>query len=361
VTWHAAKGREWPITVVAGLDQKLAEKPGTLRAEFDSFSDLDDVLRHAGLGWLPCFAAPEKQDVFAEARIPDEERNAARALYVALTRARDRLILALPAEPAKEKERPERMVDLLRARTGLAPGAAGLTVCGEEFAVRLLHEPRDRDFAQPIEVAESPPARFGSAMAPVTATRTPWRRSPSSLTPSEGQTLPTLEHRRLGPALGPGLGTHDSATERGSAWHLAFRTLAERPDLRDRLPAATGLDSASLAKIALQVAEIRGWLKEEGYDQLRFEVPIQATRSDGSETNAIVDCLAEGAEGYLILDHKSGACPDPESRFAGYLPQLAAYADLVSSREGKPVRQIAVHWMSEGMVSVALADVEERV
>jgi ATP-dependent helicase/nuclease subunit A len=122
VTWHAAKGREWPITVVAGLDQKLAEKPGTLRAEFDSFADLDDVLRHAGLGWLPCFAAPEKQAVFADARIPDEERSAARALYVALTRARDRLILALPAEPSKEKDRPERMVDLLRARTGLAPG-----------------------------------------------------------------------------------------------------------------------------------------------------------------------------------------------------------------------------------------------
>jgi len=67
-TWHAAKGREWPITVVAGLDQKIAERPGTLRADFDGFDDLDAVLDHAGLGYLPSFAAPESQEPFTEAR-----------------------------------------------------------------------------------------------------------------------------------------------------------------------------------------------------------------------------------------------------------------------------------------------------
>jgi ATP-dependent exoDNAse (exonuclease V) beta subunit len=361
VTWHAAKGREWPITVVAGLGQKLAEKPGTLRAEFDSFADLDNVLRHAGLGWLPRFAAPQKQAVFADARIPDEERSAARALYVALTRARDRLILALPAAPSKEKERPERMVDLLRERAGLVPGAASLMVCGQEFAVRLSHEARDRAFAPPMEVAEPPLPRFGRAAAAMLTARTPWRRSPSSLTPADDQALPPLEHLRLGPALGPGWGGHDTATERGSAWHLAFRTLAERPDLRVRLPAATGLDDATLSAIGEQVWAVRAWLKEQGYDKLSFEVPIQEILRDGSETNAIIDCLAEGDEGYLILDHKSGACPDPVARFVDYLPQLATYAELVSSRSRKPVRQIAIHWMSEGMISVARTYAEEEV
>lgn len=361
VTWHAAKGREWPITVVAGLDQKLAEKPGTLRAEFDSFADLDDVLRHAGLGWLPCFAAPQKQAVFADARILAEERGAARAIYVALTRARDRLILVLPAEPSKEKDRPERMVDLLRERTGLVPGEAGLTVCGEEFDVRLLHEARDRAFAPPMPVAEPPLPRLGRGTVAMPTARTPWRRSPSSLVAADDQFLPPLEHLRLGPALGPSLGGHDSATERGSAWHLAFRSLAERPDLRDRLPAATGLDSSGLSAIEEQVRAVQAWLKEEGYDKLRFEVSIQKTMADGSETNAIIDCLAEGDAGYLVLDHKSGACLDPAARFAGYLPQLAAYADLVSSLGGKPVDRIAIHWMSEGLLSIAPAIVKERV
>ncbi len=361
VTWHAAKGREWPITVVAGLGKELAERPGTLRAEFDSFADLDDVLRHAGLGWLPCFAAPEKQAVFAAARIPDEELSAARALYVALTRARDRLILALPAEPSKAQNRPERMVDLLRERMGLVPGEAGLMVCGQAFAVRLLHEVRDRAFDTAIDVAEPPLARFGQTKPALPTARTPWRRSPSSLVPANDQALPPLEHIRLGPALGPGWGGHDSATERGSAWHLAFRTFAERPDLRDRLSAATGLGDATLGAIEEQVRAVRAWLQLEGCDKLRFEVPIHKTMADGSKTNAIIDCLAEGRDGYLILDHKSGACPDPEARFANYLPQLATYAELVASWAGKPVRQIAVHWMSEGTVSVARTFAEEEV
>jgi len=361
VTWHAAKGREWPITVVAGLTQSIAERPGCLRAEFDGFDDLGDVLRHAGLGWLPCFAAPEKQAVFAEARRVDDERDAARALYVALTRARDRLILALPAEPGTAKDRPQRMVDLLRERAGFEPGAAGLTVCGEALPARLSYEARDRAFPDPVAAAATLLPRFGRpALAPATP-RTPWRRSPSSLLPQVSQVLPPLEHFRLGPKLGPGMGTHETATERGSAWHLAFRTLAGRPDLRPRLPAATGLDAAILDAIAAQAQSIRHWLEGQGYPELRFEVPMQQVAPDGSETNAILDCLAEGPDGFLILDHKSGACPDPATRFAGYLPQLTAYAAIVAEREGKPVRHIAIHWMSEGTVSLAPAFERETV
>ncbi|MBO6895660.1 MAG: DNA helicase UvrD, partial [Roseibium sp.] len=53
VTWHASKGREWPITVVVGLDKKIGEKPGTLRAEFTDFSDLSAILERALLIWTP--------------------------------------------------------------------------------------------------------------------------------------------------------------------------------------------------------------------------------------------------------------------------------------------------------------------
>lgn len=356
-TWHAAKGREWPITVVAGLDQPLAEHPGTLRAEFDAFDDLDDVLRHAGLGWLPAFAAPETQAIFATARIPDEERAAARALYVALTRARDRLILALPAEPREEKDRPARMVDLLRTRAGLEPGAGTLTVAGQPFAARLLQEDRDRAIPAPRRAEAAPPPRFGpEAPVPRPASgRTPWRRSPSTLRPPEGQAPVPLTHHRLGPALGPGLAGHASATERGSAWHRAFRTLTVRPDLRPRLSAATGLDEATLDAIAAQARAVADWLSAQGYPRLHLELPLQQVAPDGSETNAILDLLAEGDQGLMILDHKSGACPDPAARFAGYLPQLAAYADLAAAATGKSVHGLAIHWMSEGTISVAPA------
>ncbi|CUJ83480.1 ATP-dependent helicase/nuclease subunit A [Ruegeria denitrificans] len=352
-TWHAAKGREWHITVVAGLEFKFPERPGTLSADFSSFDDLDNVLNQAGLSWLPNFAAPEKQKVFADDLIEKDERDAARELYVAMTRARDRLIVSLPAEPSKEKDRPERMVDLLRARSGLDVSGASLMVSGSEVDARIIYEAPDREFPEAGAVNQASVPRFGQSRVAPVASRTPWRVSPSSLE-TEAKTIPPmLRHFELGHGLGVRADHFNSATERGTAWHLAFRVLCQRPDLRNRLAATVGLDSVALDTIAAQIESVRAWLKDQGYEHLHFELPIQDVRTDGSQTNAIIDCLAEGPSGYLILDHKSGPCPDPSTRFANYLPQLRAYTELLSASGGKPVRQLAINWMNEGMISVA--------
>lgn len=353
-TWHAAKGREWPITLVAGLDFKFPERPGTLRAEFDSFDDLANVLDHAGLGWLPRLAAPEQQKTFADQLIAEDEGRAARALYVALTRARDRLVLVLPAAPSKEKARPDRMVDLLRARTGLELGPGTITLCGQTLPCRITQEPRDRDFPLPSLPPATARHRFGQLRPVTAAPPTPWRRPPSSLIAAAGQPLPRLSHFSLGAPLDARPDGFATATERGSAWHLAFRCLFERPDLRPRLAAATGIDPATLDRIAAQARSLRAWLAAQGYDRLLFELALQERPPDGSEVNAILDCLAEGPAGLLILDHKSGPCPDPALRFSGYLPQLAAYAGMVRRRwPAKPLRGIAINWMNEGLVSLS--------
>lgn len=361
-TWHAAKGREWPITIVAGLDFKFPERPGSLRAEFDSFDDLAHVLDHAGLDWLPNFAAAEKQQIYADQLIAVDEDRAARALYVAFTRARDRLILVLPSEPSKPKDRPTRMVDLLRARSGLILGAGNITICGETLPCRITHEPKDRAFPLPDLPPKQIRHRFGTAQTALTSQRTPWRQTPSSLAPQTLAVLPPLTHIDLGARVGGQPDGFAQATERGSAWHLAFRCLVERPNLAPQLAAATGLNPAMLAQIDAQAKALRGWLATEGYDQLHFELPLQQRCADGSEVNAIIDCLAEGPAGLLILDHKSGPCPDPSLRFAGYLPQLAAYAKLIAQLwPDKPLRGIAINWMNEGRVSLAPAPQMQKV
>ncbi|ADE85045.1 UvrD-helicase domain-containing protein [Rhodobacter capsulatus] len=352
-TWHAAKGREWPITVVAGLDYKFIARPNTLRAEFDGFDDLDAVLDHAGLGWLPDFAAPEKQAAFAEALVADDERDAARELYVALTRARDRLILALPTAPSKEKPRPERMVDLLRARSGLATttDGTGLTICGESFPARVVMA-ADPDAGAEAAPDPQPVPRFGLARPhPGTPLRL-WRTTPSGLIAPADAARPNLRLIALGAAVRRQRDGFDLATERGSAWHLAFRVAAERPERLAEVGPATGLAPDTVAQIAAQAAALRHWLLAEGFDRLHFELPLQEIAADGSEINAIVDLLAEGPQGLLIVDHKSGACPYPEARFAGYASQLQAYAGLAERAFAKPVRGLAVNWMNEGEVSV---------
>ncbi len=327
-TWHAAKGREWPITVVAGLDQKIAERPGALWAEFDGFDDLDNVLDTAGLGYLPAFAALESREPFTEARRPDDERDAARKLYVALTRARDRLILVMPRERSKPRNNAERMVDLLRDRAGFTTTADALTVAGQCLAARVAEGIPDEP--DPVPAPPETWPRFGLPRDVPDAPHTPWRRSPSTLAETDPAPAAPLETIAL--ADGVDETRIGSAAERGTAWHLAFRVLAERPDLTDRLAAATGLPDAAIAQIAMQANALTCWLADHGYDRLHFELPLQEIAADGSETNAILDCLAEGPQGLLILDHKSGPCPDPAARFASYWPQLDAYAAMVRSK-----------------------------
>ncbi|WP_412554679.1 UvrD-helicase domain-containing protein [Shimia sp. MIT1388] len=358
-TWHAAKGREWPITVVAGLDKTIAESPGTLRAEFARFDDLNAVLDHAGLGFLPDFKATETQSAFAEARRDADEQEAARKLYVALTRARDRLILALPPEPKKERTEATRMVHLLRDRANLQTVPGALSVAGTDFAARVVEGNPEAPASRGTTTSKSQ-SRFGVPAPMLDVSRTPWRQQPSSMideTPTRLAPLQTVE-------IAPPVATKqtEDATKRGTAWHLAFRVFASRPDLTDRLAEASGLPQDTLMQLRTNTQSVVHWLAQNGYHKLHFELPLQLTNADGSQTNAIVDCLAEGTDGLLILDHKSGACPDPNSRFETYLPQLKAYQALVEGAfPDKPVSRLAINWMSEGTVSFCPATQKETV
>ncbi len=124
VTWHASKGREWPMTVVVGLDEKIDERPGTLRAEFTDFSDLSAILERARLIWTPALPIKEKQELFVADRRRPREADARRLLYVALTRARDRLILEWPdfaLKNAGDDVGPRDHAALLVLETGLEP------------------------------------------------------------------------------------------------------------------------------------------------------------------------------------------------------------------------------------------------
>ena len=197
-----------------------------------------------------------------------------------------------------------------------------------------------------------PVPRFGLARPhPDTPLRL-WRTTPSGLIAPANAARPSLRHVALGAAVRRQRDGFDLATERGSAWHLAFRVAADRPERLAAVGPTTGLAPDTLAEIAAQATSLRDWLAQAGFERLHFELPLQETATDGSEINAIIDLLAEGPEGLMIVDHKSGACPDPEARFAGYAPQLNAYAVLAVRAFGKPVRGLTINWMNEGLVSI---------
>ncbi len=365
VTWHAAKGREWNVVVVTGLDGGISENPGTLRAEFTDFDNLDNVLDKAVLRYTPKLAIKEKQEIFVQARRAAAEDGARRLLYVALTRARDRLILEWPEFKLKKPSAgpgPGNFAEMLVQEGGLKVQPGKLVVGETGWPARILEccEEVPPEFNAPQPVAYAPPLGFGDRRAAAgggkspekAPARTPWRVRPSQLAAENAPPPGPVQHIDLGapvPLDGDGF---DQADQRGTAWHLAFRTAVLRPDLQQRARAATGLDQQAADALLAQAQALTGWLKGAGYDRLHLELPVQIEEPTGAQTNAIIDLLAEGDGGFLIVDHKSGAPAELAAGFAGYRGQLAAYAQVIARQfPHKPVRGLAINWMRAGIVT----------
>lgn len=93
-TWHSSKGREWPVVVVCGLDRAVKARLPNVELGYNTFNELSRLLEHARIEYAPAFAATESNDRFLQVAAETEAR---RLLYVAVTRARDKLIMEWPA------------------------------------------------------------------------------------------------------------------------------------------------------------------------------------------------------------------------------------------------------------------------
>ena len=125
-----------------------------------------------------------------------------------------------------------------------------------------------------------------------------------------------------------------------------------RPDLLEQACQATGIEAEVARAIEAQAKAVKGWLKGIGYGQFHLELPLQIEHSSGAQTNAIIDLLAEGPEGFLIVDHKSGSVDKLGESFLTYRPQLESYAAVVARQfPEKSVRGLAINWMRKGVIS----------
>ncbi|WP_147159916.1 PD-(D/E)XK nuclease family protein, partial [Novosphingobium sediminis] len=144
------------------------------------------------------------------------------------------------------------------------------------------------------------------------------------------------------------------ATDKGTAVHEALRILLCRPDLRHRVGQHCRIAEAEIELLAQQAQALRQTLTELGYSRLHIEQPIEIELADGGRQSIIVDLIAEGAHGFMIVDHKSGPVADHLARFESYWPQLAAYINTVGDRGNKPVNGAAVFWTETGELTLGI-------
>jgi ATP-dependent exoDNAse (exonuclease V) beta subunit len=352
VTWHASKGREWPITVVAEFDNDIEERPGTTSTSFRSFdlrSNTSAPLASAELVHTPVMAAPEIQRRFIEDRRKDFEANARNLLYVAMTRARDRIILEWPmflSERKNGQEHAKCLFHVLEDTCSPSIATGSLTIAGVGCPARIIDPPDQAMLTEYRALRDRRSARFGRRDPLPSVHVTPWRLQPSAMTTAIGD-VPSVEDFTIGPRwpVGP------SDAERGTSIHLALRTCLTRPDLAQNLPDATGLDEKTLASIRERADSLKKWLSSSGFDDIRCEIPFVEAMPGGTEIGGTIDLLATGPKGCLLIDHKTGG---PGEGLGAYWPQLSAYVKIFPQIfPDRQLTAVGIFWIDHGQISVA--------
>jgi len=354
ITWHAAKGMEWPIVVVTTLDRKVENRLPSLDIEYTNFHDLNAVLDNARIKYSPKFSADETNDRF-KTPLDDMARiEGLNLLYVALTRAREQLILEWPGNLAESSK--YSYWHLLCDSAKMRLEANRIKVGDTSFPCRVTAADREPPEAleQPVSpLSQNLPAvgRRALHLAPLPENLTPVFLTPSSLHDEgmveESMVVQTVQFGK------PIELTLSSSAERGLIVHRAIELIGQHVP-PDRACSAMGLSQDDPDWQALQSTTeqfMQALSTRFQPTALNWEVPIVAENKTGNVISGTIDLLVETKDGYWIVDHKSDETDGRERRFMRYLPQLDCYAKAISEGMGLPVAGVAIHWVSYGEIS----------
>jgi len=333
MTVHGAKGLQAPVVILPDT----TSKPG---AGSESFFLLDGAPVRAGKKEqdTPAMAAAREM---ADKKALYEHR---RLLYVALTRAEDRLIIYGHWTGTRPKDGQKKIP------TGRDPGC-WYELCEDGLEALEVSVPED-----------GTPARYGTApitMPPAVDGDSAKPAAPAWLKTSAAQeasirryAAPTSLAPGDAPVIPPFGANYEDRLKRGRMIHALLQRL---PDLPPETREAAGanflaLDSDLTAdQRSDMLSAAMKTLTHPGFEGVfapggRAEAPVIGTASelpDGVILNGRVDRLVVTDDEILIIDFKTDRPPpaDPSGVGAQYLLQMAAYrAVLQEAYQGRPVR-----------------------
>ncbi|MBQ6402509.1 MAG: UvrD-helicase domain-containing protein, partial [Oscillospiraceae bacterium] len=400
---HRSKGLEFPVVFLCDLNRQFNKSDATAA-----------VLVHPKLG-----LGPKRYDLARGISYPTFARSAIaqrlnretlseemRLLYVAMTRAKDRLILTgttADAEGLRQKLALDNAAPIPPEvlQTAVSPLywllQAALLPGGEEvFSIRIVEPGTEAEAAQRAAALTEPqdadPAALEALEAALTFADPHAAASalPSKVTATELKHAGISDPETDGAALlgarrrtfrMPDFREEDkplTATERGTATHRVLQylrftdagsedavraqiaSLVRAGYLSERDARAVKVDSVrSLMRsplgARLYAAEQAGTVRRE----FRFSLLFRANRLFGGEVTdevllqGVVDCWWEEDDGVVILDYKTDRIPKdavPE-RTAYYASQLRAYGEAMARITGKPVKERLLFFLHNGEIS----------
>lgn len=376
ITWHKAKGLEWPVVVLGSLGERRPVSPFELQVEPADVFDPRAPLRGRWIRWWPNPYGNRwgvETVLHARATLTPEVKRAAdrdeqervRLLYVGFTRARDRLCLAVGTWRNETQDawladlRDSNGSPVLTLPLEVSPGLHDAMIGVGQEASLVPCRVRTVRYTQPDHVAE----------LAVSGSRFVWP-PPAPVPPAEvvhPSSVHLDEPARIEPAVA--IGARMAVEARPGEWDRVGNAVhgflaADVPPFEPaaRVARATALLTAegvpdAIAPSALLGAgdALRAWAERwPGAEWLR-EWPVRWRIETPSGPRLLVgevDLVLDTGEGLVVVDHKSfpGTADDRDQRVQAYAGQLAAYGEALASAVGKPVIGTFVHFPVRGEV-----------
>jgi ATP-dependent helicase/nuclease subunit A len=323
MTVHGAKGLQAPVVILADATAdpaKLGRTPLTL--DFPVDGALAPLLRPK---------KDERMTPFAELIEREERRDLQehwRLLYVALTRAADRLIVSgVAPKPRKDGSdaRPENCWHRAVQMGLMALGAAPVESDGRVTLTHGSNRQMKARARKSVALAKIEVPEWAVAPAP------PEARPPRPLAPSA-----MAEDREAAPPPSPQM---KAAAERGTLIHALLERLPPlAPDKRREAALRWLEQSAGIADAQAreEIAEtVCGILSEARFAALfgpgsLAEAPIAATLPDGRVIAGTVDRILIEPKRIVVVDYKTGRAPDRSDDIPeAHRLQMDAYAQAL--------------------------------
>ena len=349
LTVHGAKGLEFPVTILAGLNvQPPPRGPVVLWRPREGRVGVSVGARHRR------FATPGFEELAAEERHLDEHERV-RLLYVAATRARDHLVVSVFHQPGN----------------GAANTAAGRLHALCEAAPELWrpwppwpHDPQP-NVRRNEPAGGSIPPHIRRPPPETVPDRAAWLAQREAAVAAASRPSAVAATRLAAAAAPPRVPPHRPGVVRsgpaGAAVGRAVHAVLQAVDLRtgqgidamaEACAVAEGVPAhaervGALARAALEAPVVReAAASGRSWREVYVAAPI-----DGTTVEGFVDLLFDDGDGLVVVDYKTDAVADAAAADAAvsrYRLQAAAYAAVLGQALGRPVHRCVFVFLSEG-------------